>query len=354
MSSVILLRSKLIKQNLIIYSTGLSSPSMSRFRCAPRVGHLHVLKGIYGYLKQNPDGAVRFRVGVPDHESVGQPVTHDWQYSVYGDVSEELPFDMPHARGAAVRLTSYKDANLMHDMVTGRSLTGILHFINQTPIQWFAKRQNTVETATYGSEFVAARIATEQIIDLRYTLRMMGVPLDGPAWLFGDNQSVITSSTIPHSALSKRRNALSYHRVREAVAAKVLYLMQVSGKHNPADVFTKYLAYSDFWPLVQPLLFWKGETLQTKPIANVVAELKEGSQASDLRGVTSGNDVEVKSSSSQLVDKEQMVNAKLEETLSLLNSEEQEEFMSAFALELACIPESEDHISFFWDLLSLG
>ena len=56
-----------------------------------------------------------------------------------------------------------------------------------------------VVTATYGSEFMVERQATEQIMDIRYTLRMLGIPLDGPAWLFGDNQSVITSLTIPHS-----------------------------------------------------------------------------------------------------------------------------------------------------------
>jgi hypothetical protein len=44
---------------------------------------------------------------------------------------------------------------------------------------------------------MASRTATEQIIDMRYTLRMMGIPIDGPSWMFGDNQSVITSSTIP-------------------------------------------------------------------------------------------------------------------------------------------------------------
>eukprot|EP00977_Amphora_coffeiformis_P022803 scaffold11521_cov122-Amphora_coffeaeformis.AAC.1 len=48
---------------------------------------------------------------------------------------------------------------------------------------------------------MAARQATERIIDLRYTLHSFGVPLDGPAWLFGDNKSVVTSSTIPHSTL---------------------------------------------------------------------------------------------------------------------------------------------------------
>ena len=134
-------------------------------------------------------------------------------YSVYGDIHEELPAGMPEPKGKSVRLTTYVDANLMHCLLTGRSMTGILHLLNQTPLIWFAKRQPTVETATYGSEFVAARQAVEQVMDLRYSLRMMGVPLDGPAWMFGDNASVITSSNIPHSSLNKRHNALSYHRV---------------------------------------------------------------------------------------------------------------------------------------------
>jgi hypothetical protein len=75
--------------------------------------------------------------------------------------------------------------------------------VNQTPVHWFAKKQKTVETATYGSEFMAARQASEQIMDLRYTLRMMGIPIDGPAWMFGDNFSVIISSTLPQSTLNK-------------------------------------------------------------------------------------------------------------------------------------------------------
>jgi hypothetical protein len=61
-----------------------------------------------------------------------------------------------------------------------------------------------VETAAHGSEFVAGRAATEQVIDIRHTLRMMGVKIDGPTCMFGDNQSVITSSTMPRSMLGKR------------------------------------------------------------------------------------------------------------------------------------------------------
>ena len=66
---------------------------------------------------------------------------------------------MPVPRGKPVIATTYEDANLYHDYLTGRSVTGILHLVNQTPINWYCKRQATVETATYGLEFNAARTA---------------------------------------------------------------------------------------------------------------------------------------------------------------------------------------------------
>jgi hypothetical protein len=115
-----------------------------------------------------------------------------------------------------------------------------------------------VETATYGSEFVAARVATDHIIDLRTTLRYLGVPILGKAYMFGDNQSVITSSTIPHSKLGKRHNALSYHRVREAIVAKILFFSHIDGKENPADILSKHCGHPQLYPHVQPLLFAMG------------------------------------------------------------------------------------------------
>jgi hypothetical protein len=115
------------------------------------------------------------------------------------------PPDMPTPRGKPVRTSMFEDANLMQDLTTGRSVTGILHLVNSTPADWFCKFQGSVETATYGSEFVAARLSTEQIMDLQYTLCSLGAPLDaGKACMFGDNPSVITSLTIPHSSLNKQ------------------------------------------------------------------------------------------------------------------------------------------------------
>ena len=233
--------------------------TMSQFRIAPRVGHLMRMKRIYGYLKRFRDGAIRVRVGIPDFSGLPNSV-HEWDYSVYGNVSELIPENLPEPLGKPVILSHFKDANLYHDLITGRAVTGILHMINQTPVEWYSKKQGTVETATYGAEFVAARTATDQIIDLRTTLRYLGVPVQGSSYMFGDNQSVITSSTIPHSALKKRHNALSYHRVREAIAAKIFKFYKLKSADNPADILSKHNGYQQAWPHVRTLLFWRGDT----------------------------------------------------------------------------------------------
>jgi len=91
---------------------------------------------------------------------------------------------------------SFKDANLYHDLATGRAVTGVLHFLSQTPIDWYTKKQETVVTATYSSEFVATRIPIQQIAALRIPLRYLGVEVHGPSYLFGDNESVVESTKV--------------------------------------------------------------------------------------------------------------------------------------------------------------
>ena len=93
--------------------------------------------------------------------------TYDWLNTPYGNPSEEIPEDAPEPLGNRVILTHYYDANLMHDVLTGKAVTGCVHLANETPIMWFSKKQATVETATHGAEFVAGRTCIEQTIDLR-------------------------------------------------------------------------------------------------------------------------------------------------------------------------------------------
>ena len=124
----------------------------------PRHGHVDHLKRVCGYVKKFPQGALRFCTGIPDHESIFSmhPVKYEWMETVYGCPNETLPDNAPPPKRNKVRTTTYADANLLHDLVTGRSATGILHFLNQTPIYAFSKCQNQVESTTYGSEFMAA------------------------------------------------------------------------------------------------------------------------------------------------------------------------------------------------------
>ncbi len=147
------------------------------FRSAPREGHLERAKRVVGYVAKFKNAALRFRVGVPDYSNLPAKV-ENWEKSVYGNDHEEFPHNMPTQLGKLVRITEFVDANLYFDLVTGRACTGLLIFLNQTPIDWYCKKQSTVACATFGSEFVAAKTATEKAYDLHYTLRMMGIPVD--------------------------------------------------------------------------------------------------------------------------------------------------------------------------------
>ena len=65
----------------------------------------------------------------------------------------------------------YHDSNLYHNVMTGILVTGVLHFLSKTPVDWCSKNKAIVETATCGSEYSSARIFVEQILDLRINLR---------------------------------------------------------------------------------------------------------------------------------------------------------------------------------------
>ena len=162
------------------------------------------MKRIYGYLSNTTLYALRFRTDEPNYMHLPD-LEYNWT-RIYGNVLEEIPKDAPKPLGKSVTTTTFLDANLLHDLITGRSVTAVLHFFNLTPGDWYSERQATVENATYGSEFVGAKTATEQIVDIRQTLRYLGVPIKSKSYMFGDNKSVVTSSTVPHSLLSKWHN----------------------------------------------------------------------------------------------------------------------------------------------------
>jgi hypothetical protein len=143
--------------------------------------------------------------------------------------------------GNPVEINTFVDSDHAGDSVTRRSRTGIIIFLNKAPILWLSQGQATVESSTFGSEFVAMRRAIEMVKSLRYKLRMFGIPLIGPALVFGDNESVVKNASIPESTLKKKHHSISYHISREAVAAGIVHIIKVASGFNLADIFTKLL-----------------------------------------------------------------------------------------------------------------
>ena len=96
-----------------------------------------------------------------------------------------------------------------------------------------------MESSSFGSEFIALRIAVDMIESLRYKLRCMGIPIEGPAEVLCDNKSVVVNSSVPASVLNKRHNAICYHRVREAYTAGTIRVGWIQGGYNKAYIGTK-------------------------------------------------------------------------------------------------------------------
>jgi len=141
---------------------------MSAFLASPRIGHLEQVYHMFGYLKEHPKRKLAFD---PTH-----PMIDEWRFQrhnwgdFYHDTKEAIPGDMPELRGNAVSSHCFVDADLAGHKVTRRSQTGILIFVNRAPIMWYSKRQNQVESSTFGSEFIALKTAIEMIDGMRYKL----------------------------------------------------------------------------------------------------------------------------------------------------------------------------------------
>lgn len=134
--------------------------TMARF-ASMREGHMKRMFGTFGYLKHHTKARIKYDVEEPNLDGLNF-VEHNWSEQhpdATGEVLDEMP--EPMTLDPEVVIVVLVDADHAHDTETRRSMTGILLFINGTPIKWHCKRQNTIETSSHGSEFVAARIATE-------------------------------------------------------------------------------------------------------------------------------------------------------------------------------------------------
>ena len=222
-----------------------SVASLNRFSAHPREGHLKRAIKIFGYLKKYPKKGYVIDPRDPVVNIKYDVMTPDFG-NQYSDFVEEQDPKVPEPLMKELTVSIFVDSNHGHDKITGKSVTGIIVFVGRTPIHWESKRQSSVQTSTFGAEFISMKKAVEEAITTRYYLRSMGVKVSKPTIIYADNLSAIKNSTDPSSPLKKKYLALSYHFCREHFSAGIVNIRKIDGKDNYADPFTKGLVSTEF------------------------------------------------------------------------------------------------------------
>ena len=212
---------------------------LSSFSAAPREGHMDAVYHIFAYLKKKHNSRMIFDPSYPVIDE-SKFIDSDWS-TFYAGAEEAIPADAPKPRGKEVMIRLFCDSSHADDKKTRRSRTGYFLFVNNAPVAWFSKKQSTIETSVFGAEFVAMKLGCEHNRALRYKLRMMGVPIYGPSYVYGDNMSVIHNTSKPESTLKKKSNSICYHFVRECAAMNEIRTCHIPTDENPADLATKLI-----------------------------------------------------------------------------------------------------------------
>lgn len=212
---------------------------LSSYLAAPREGHMDAALHIMSYLGNHHNTRLIFDPTYPTIDYASFPQC-EWK-EFYPDAEEPIPLDAPEARGRPVDVRMFVDSDHASDKSIRRSRTGVLIFCNNALIDWISKRQPTVETSVFGAEFVAMKYGMEKLRALRYKLRMMGVRVDAPSYIYGDNQAVVTNTQRPESQLGKKNNSICYHFARESVAMGESLVTHIETASNYADLMTKVL-----------------------------------------------------------------------------------------------------------------
>ena len=215
---------------------------MSSHLAMPRKGHLDQVLHIFAYLRKYHNTELVYD---PSDSVVEQDVfeRRDWASSEFRSVQgkEEIPSNMPEPRGLGCIMRAKVDADHASNTMTRCFRTGFLVYLNCALIYWWSKKQNSMESSSFGSQFIAMKQCCEYVRGLRYKLRMMDISCEDPTLIYWDNQSVLATTTIPDSTLKKKSQSIAYHFVREGAAQDEWRMTYINTHENEADLLTKQL-----------------------------------------------------------------------------------------------------------------
>ena len=204
---------------------------------APHMGHLDTALHVMSYLKRKHNAHMVYDPSYPKI-NMSDFKTNNWtEFS--GSVREPILPNAPSPRDKPVDLCMYINSDFAGDKVRRRSRTGFFVLLNSELIQWVSKQQPTIEMSGFGAEFVTMKHGVDTLRGIHYKLRMMGVPVDGPSYVYGDNMSVINNMQKPEFVLKKKSNSICYHAIRESVAMGESLTAHIATSDNYADLATK-------------------------------------------------------------------------------------------------------------------
>ena len=169
-------------------------------------------------------------------------------------MKEALPHNMPNPLGHGFKIFCFVDADHAGEFLTRRSQTELIVMLNNAPIYWHSKKQTSIDTSSFGSEMMEMKQASYYIRDFLYKLRIVGIPVEEPSYMYSDNHSVLTGSTRPEYTLKKKVQRIAFHFIREGCVADEWHTSYINTSENISYLMTKLLSGEKRWQLIRILL----------------------------------------------------------------------------------------------------
>ena len=245
--------------SLVHFDIAVHVMSLSMSRAQPRKGHLERTKRIVGYLLFLPDGAIRFRSGEPDFSSL-RDQEYDWTRTVYSGACEQFSHDIPKPLGKHVQTTHYEDANLRHDLATGKAVTAALHFRNQTPIDAYTKGNLQLKLQHMDLNLLVQGQQLTRSLTFKQPCNILELTTETRVTCLGKTDQLIPALPSPTPASPKDTIWHPIIKSGKQLQLNTSHSIGNDGKSNPADILSKHWEFATVWPMLKPILFWRGET----------------------------------------------------------------------------------------------
>ncbi|CAM9876141.1 unnamed protein product [Heterosigma akashiwo] len=143
--------------------------------------------------------------------------------------------------GGDLVLRAYTDADFCQDRIDGKSVTGYVIMLGDSPIVWASKLQTAVTTSTVEAEYLALRSGLKDIMWLRHLLVDLSCPQVEPTPVIEDNSACIEWARDMVVSRKTRHFHVSYHLAKEQVELGTIKMHYAKTSDQVADIFTKAL-----------------------------------------------------------------------------------------------------------------